>query len=527
MKEALYTLGNVVHALQKERGCISMFLCSEGHLFAKRMNDQFAVCDSALLALTEGMERWDKSGNLNSAQIKKLKILIDVMEELPDLRERVCSQDISVSQIIDHYAHKLIGPLLQAMVEIALYIEDHDPTFVSAYNAFLQWKERIGLERAISVRGFVRHSFRNVEFLDRILFLLSEQGSYRSTYMALASEEQKNLVQEVLNGKASTTLRELHEKLVQSPDSAELFELSPETWFDVITAKIDALQNVEKKLVDTLVKNDSQDFSPTAETQPADQASKNSFGGYENLIHSLQLFSRLSGKELESLLRHGQVREFKKGKLLFLEGEPANRLYIILKGWVKIIKGTAAGDETILQMLSSGDPIMESAVFLNTSFPVSAQIVEDVTLLSIPAPVIREQVKSNNELALNLLASMSYRSQGLIRQIEDARLKSVDERIGWFLLRLLLEQGFNSRHVKLPYDKSLIASYLDMKRETFSRSLQRLKSKDFKIENDTIVIPDLKALCGFCDSDTAHICPLHGTADCPNPECDTGYLEQA
>ncbi len=514
MKEALFILGNLVHTLQKERGCISMFLCSEGKLFTTRMDAQFSVSDNTLKSFSEGLERWTKSDELKPAQRNKLRLLLDLCDDLPDLREKITAQEIFVSQIIDHYAHRLIGPMLQTMVEIALYMEGHNPTSVSAYNAFLQWKERIGLERSISVRGFVWHSFQNAEFLERILFLLSEQGNYRRTYLALANAEQKQLVQTVLHGKASRKLRKLHELLAHSPESPELFELTPETWFDIITSKIDALQTVEKKLVDTLALKTSFDDIEVA-PQPSGQVSTSSSGEFDNLIGSLQLFSGLSPENINSLLSHAQIRDFYKGKLLFLEGEQANRLYIILKGWVKIFKGTSAGEETILQMLSSGDSILESAVFLNISFPVSAQIAENTTLLSIPAPVVREQIKKNNELALNLLTSMSFRSQGLIRQIEDARLKSVDERIGWFLLRLLLEQGFNSRNVKLPYDKTLIASYLDMKRETFSRSLQRMKNKGFRIENDTIVIPDLNALCGFCNSDTSDICSYYDTRECP------------
>jgi CRP-like cAMP-binding protein len=530
VKEALYILSDFMHALQKERGCASLFLCSQGKLFADELQAQSVHCDSARASFSQGFEGWKAQATLKPAQLNKLQALLTTCDALPALRADILTQKAALPQVISHYTHQLISPLLQVMVEIALYMPGHKPIFVSAYNAFLQWKERIGLERTIGVRGFVGYDFHNKEFLERILFLLSEQGNYRDTYMALASDRQKQLVQEVLNGEASTKLRALHEMLEKSPEAPELYELTPQAWFALITAKMDALQAIEKKLLDTLSQDDlpsehanvapvQTPQTPAKEAQTAAQISRNAFGEYDRLINALQLFSGISADNFGALLRHAQIREFHKGKLLFLEGEQANRLYIILKGWVKIFKGTASGDETILQMLSSGDSIMESAVFLNTSLPVSAQIAEDATLLSIPAPVIREQVKNNNELALNLLASMSYRSQGLIRQIENARLKSVDERIGWFLLRLLLEQGHISRQVTLPYDKSLIASYLDMKRETFSRSLKRLKAKGFKVENDMIVIPNLESLCGFCDSDTAHICALHGTAKCPKLAC--------
>ena len=86
-------------------------------------------------------------------------------------------------------------------------------------------------------------------------------------------------------------------------------------------------------------------------------------------------------------------------------------------------------------------------------------------------------------------------------------------------LRLLLEQGIVTDKIALPYDKSLIASYLDMKPETFSRILKKFKSQGFNITKDEVVLPNVNALCGFCDPDTGSMCSRHGTADCPNPGC--------
>ncbi len=524
MKEALYILGDVVHVLQRERGCCAIFLYSEGKLFTERMQAQFTQTDQALKAFEEGFARWQSARTLKPSHLDKLNALLKACLTLSEWRAETVTGERPVADAIGHYSHHLIGPLLQAMVEIALATEGNNPTCVSAYNAFSQWKERIGLERAIGAKGFVGYSFHNQEFIERVSFLLSEQINYQNTYLALANQHQKQLVQTALEEcSACMRLEELHDALRENPDSGVLYDLTPEAWFDLVSMKIDALYAVEKKLVDTLSgQENTHDITTTSSS--SEKETNNRFGEYDKLIGSLQLFSGLPEQNLQALLYHGQIREFNKGNLLFLEGEPANRLYIILKGWIKLFKGTASGEETILQMLSSGDAIMESAVFLNSMLPVSAQVVEDAMLLSIPAPVLREQIKKNNELAMNLLATMSHRSQGLIRQIENARLKSVDERIGWFLLKLLLEQGRISRYVELPYDKALIASYLDMKRETFSRALGRLKEKGFKVENDTVVAPSLDALCGFCDTDTAGQCALHKTSDCPNPQCDDSQI---
>jgi CRP-like cAMP-binding protein len=402
---------------------------------------------------------------------------------------------------------------LQIIIEIALTMEKSEPACVSTYNAFLQWKEHISLELTIGARSIIGCNFHNKQFAKRLLFLLSKQNNHQNTYLALANETQKNLITKALTHHKNHKLEEIHTQLETSLNLP-----SKEDWLSLISSKIDALHSIEKQLINSL---GGETHYPSDKKNHAPHTPKTIFGNYENLIRSLQLFSEISEENLQQLLQYGQIRDFGKGKLLFLEGEPANRLYIVLRGWIKIFKGTVGGEETILQIPSSGDTIMESAVFLNSSFPVSAQVISDATLLSLPAPILREQIKNNNKLALNLLATMSYRSQGLIRQIKNARLKTVDERIGWFLLKQLLEQGNNSCSVELPYDKSLIASYLDMRRETFSRALKRMKEKGFKVENDTVIIPHLKALCEFCDDSIAHQCALHGTAECPNPQqCD-------
>ena len=517
MKEALYNIVDAIHHLQRERGCSAIFLASEGKLFSNDIQLQFTASDKSLDILSEGLERWSDLKTIKASNIHKIKDLLKKKNELIEQRGKITNQELSASQVIDFYTHQIICPLVQESIEIALFKEGSNPTLVSAFNAFLQWKERIGLERAIGARVFIGENLFNEELIQRLIFLLSEQMNYQNTFMVLANEKQKEPILDALNTTSCQQIDHYHSLFRHSPCSDELSVLTSETWFKLMTDKIDALQKIAPQLIDSLLDSEAETIEEPAALTSSVYANS-ALTKHALLIDSLQIFSNLPTNTFQTLMSHAQVREFQKGKLLFLEGEQANRLYIILNGWIKIFKGTAAGDEAILLMRSSGDSIMETAAYLNLTYPLSAQVVEDATLLSIPAPVVREQVKKNNNLAVNLLSSMCYRSQNLIREIEVARLKSVDERLGWFLLKLALENGRSSKFIQLPYEKSLIASYLNMKRETFSRALQRLKKKNFKIENDVIIMPSRTALCEFCDHILAENCKLHGTDDCPNPQ---------
>ena len=235
-------------------------------------------------------------------------------------------------------------------------------------------------------------------------------------------------------------------------------------------------------------------------------------------IETHSFFKEIPVDVTNSLVKSAQVREYSKGKILFLEGEQPLRFYFIINGWIKLFKGNSRGDEAVIQMLGKGDTAGGSAVFLNTSYPISAQVVEDSTLISFPGSIIRNFICDNNQLAINMLITISKQSQKLFHLLESTRLKSAEERVGWYLLKLLLDQGKYEDAIRLPYDKSTIASYLDMKPETFSRTLKKFKQQGFRIENDTIVLPEVSALCSYCDVETASNCSKHLTDECSNPQ---------
>ncbi|PHR59877.1 MAG: hypothetical protein COA47_08825 [Robiginitomaculum sp.] len=509
---ALLRLAELGHQLQLERGCTALFLDSAGELFHNEWRDQCKETDLAVQELNK-CQQGDQPGKTNGEAIsKKIQLILSEVENLEDHRRQIASFDIGFAKAINHYTYTLLSPILDLKVEIALMIAVGEPAKVTAYSNLLQWKERVGRERAWGVHGFYSGVFRNREFSERMRTLIEEQKAYRRSFLSLASDEHSQFLDSVFEGYVMQCVEELHKMLDQPESADELEALSPITWFRLLTGKVERLKLVENKLV--------QDFcaKPEKVSVKTSNFSANSaqLDKYMPLIQALPAFSKLDRNELDSLLSHADVREAKKGKLLFLQSEPLSRMYLILSGWVKLYKGTDAGNEAVLQMLSAGDSVMEASVFLDIPSVASAQVVEDAILLSLPAPVVRQVLQENKSFALNMLGNLSLRSQNLIRQIEHSRLRKASERVGWFLLKLGLEEGNeNATCIRLPYDKSLIASYLDMTPETFSRTLKKFRDRGFHIENDTVTQPDPKALCAYCDPSLADACKFRDDPDCP------------
>lgn len=520
MKRTLVLLGRIMHEMQKERGSVILFLCNDQSSIEEVLRQRFLESDYSIEELESNLPEWVEKSLLSDSQIEKVTDVIDGLKKLSVQRDLVLAKELSSTDSIALYSHQIIGPIISVMIEIALSDPENDSSRVSAFANFLNLKERIGRERALGTRGIILETFNNNEFIENYRFLLSEQDAYKDTFLALATDEQKACYERYMDDYSIAKIDELHEQFKKN-SSDDKHILPSVDWFELFSQKIDLMYKVKIDLIDTLEKSRSEKLLGNQKdiNNKSSSGLKSFSSKQQEFIQTLPLFKGLTESALSELFRNASIGQFKKGDLLFMEGEKPEKLYIILEGWVKLFKGNSSGEETIVQMLTSGDMIAESAVFLNAPYPISAQVAKGAQILTLPATIIRENLKTNNDLALNVLTAMSVHSQLLIKGMESIRLKSATERVGWYLLKLLLEQGRVPDMVELPYDKSIIASYLDMKPETFSRTLKKFKQKGFEIRKDAVILPQVKALCGFCDSDVSSICSRHGTPECPNPDC--------
>ncbi len=505
----LHASGDLTHQLQIERGLTALYVDSEGEIFADELRAQYLITDSAIATLEKTMAACPDGQALNWD--KKCEAVRTNKNKLRAHRTKVQTGDLQFAQAANDYTYKFAYPTIEFNIETALSVKNVNPLKVTAYSNFIQWKERAGRERAWGAHGFCSKVFRNREFTERMLTLIEEQSAYKRAFMSLATQTQRDEVDEVLGGYVMEVLESIHQQLKDSKRAQDLEALSPITWFELLTGKIERMRLAEIDLVKNLNPAAPQPLATTNITEIPTRLER-----HMPIIETLPMFSKLGDKDLAELLKHADIRSYEKGKLLFMQGETLSRYYLILEGWVKLYKSTDMGDEAVLQMLSAGDSLMEAAVFLNIPSLVSAQVVQNAKLLSLPAPIIRQNLADNKNLALNMIGGLSMRSQGLIRQIEHSRLKTATERVGWFLLKLGMEQhGGKANAITLPYDKSTIASYLDMTPETFSRTLKRFKNKGFRIQNDKITKPDPKALCSFCDEALADACIFKDEELCP------------
>lgn len=230
-----------------------------------------------------------------------------------------------------------------------------------------------------------------------------------------------------------------------------------------------------------------------------------------------QLFDGLAEGSLQKILAHSVIQDYDAAQLLVQQGDIPGGVYLVIEGSAKTLRLNENGEEATIRMLEAGDTCMEAVLFMGGPSPISVQTLTKCRLLMIPEKVVRGHALADAQFAVNLLRIVTHHYKNTIHQIDAMQIKSPLQRIGYYFLNKHLEAGHDNLEFTLPFKKQIIANYLGMTPETFSRSLKQMQALGIQVEDDVIRMKDAFSLCHFCDSDTASLCPRHSgdCGDCP------------
>jgi len=214
----------------------------------------------------------------------------------------------------------------------------------------------------------------------------------------------------------------------------------------------------------------------------------------------LPMFAGLTPAKLAEIVGEAALLAVRRRTVLFHQGEPATRFYVVLDGCVMLHRVSPNGHESVISLINRGESFAEAAMFDNADFPVTATVIADARLLVVTAQTFMRRLAADPSLALNILASMSRQLRRLVQQMEERTSRSTTERLAAFLLRLCPEDTPASEF-ELPLDKQLIAGALGMQPETFSRCLSRLRSLGVTVDGNHIAVADIEALRRLCSGD--------------------------
>jgi len=204
------------------------------------------------------------------------------------------------------------------------------------------------------------------------------------------------------------------------------------------------------------------------------------------------------------LLSDASTREHARGETVFLQGEEARVIHVVLDGWVKLYRVAPNGNEAVVNVFTRGHSFGEAVAFRHDAYPVSAEAVTECRLLLISARTFIATMMQEPEICVAVLASTFQHLHQLVGQVEQIKAQTGAQRVAEFLLGLCdAEADAGSCTVTLPYDKVLIAGRLGMKPESLSRAFSKLKVVGVRVERNHAAIDEISTLRAYAEQDPA------------------------
>jgi CRP/FNR family cyclic AMP-dependent transcriptional regulator len=201
---------------------------------------------------------------------------------------------------------------------------------------------------------------------------------------------------------------------------------------------------------------------------------------YPSLVWHLkntQLFEDLSQAELEGLARITPYRRFSAGEVIYHMEDPADALYFVREGMVKVSMYFPNGKEMILGILGQYDIFGELLLLPSERRPNQAEAVVDTTLMVMPESDFQVLLQQQPRIAMKFIQVMSTRLWQA--QLSQAEVGAFDApgRLANLLLRLAREfgqEGDRGTVIDLNLTQQDLAKMIGATRETVSHSLARL-----------------------------------------------------
>jgi CRP/FNR family transcriptional regulator, dissimilatory nitrate respiration regulator len=214
------------------------------------------------------------------------------------------------------------------------------------------------------------------------------------------------------------------------------------------------------------------------------------------LLRRHYLFAALGDSQFAALQPAITLRRLAPHEVLFQRGDPAAQFFVALEGEVRLYLQSRGGEEKVVDVIAPGQSFAEAVMFMEMPiYPVSADGRDEAGIAAIASAPYVELLRSNSKACLHLLADLSRRLHGLVRDIEALTLESAQSRLLRYLLARLgtVPAGPSILHLEEP--KNMLAARLDMKPETLSRILRSLADERLiEVEGRQIRIPDVTRL---------------------------------
>lgn len=216
---------------------------------------------------------------------------------------------------------------------------------------------------------------------------------------------------------------------------------------------------------------------------------------------SQRILAELTDEDRDALMSHSRQKKYKKGEIIFREGETPAGIFYVASGTVKKYKVDNAANEHIFYVASAGELIGYHAVLAGEVYPDSASALEDTTVRFIPLADFVSCLDRSPVLSKMLLRTLSHEFAVYVNNLTVSAQRPVRERIA--IVLIVLREKFKKgavagEPVMITVSRDDIANMAGTTRENVARFLTEFKQEGIiETVGRKILITDIKKLAGI------------------------------
>lgn len=207
-------------------------------------------------------------------------------------------------------------------------------------------------------------------------------------------------------------------------------------------------------------------------------------------------FQHLEREDMNLLFWDEDVHFYKRGSVIYAEGDSAKGCYFLFSGVLKVFKTGIEGKEQIIKFAKPGNLIGFRSVLSKERACTSAKVIEDATVCFIPGNVLTKLIRENSEFAMELMEITCKELDEANDYITDIAQKTVRERLAEILVHLESTFGLTEDNtLKIALTREELANMVGTATESVIRLLSEFKSdKLIELNGRKIKILNSKAL---------------------------------
>lgn len=216
------------------------------------------------------------------------------------------------------------------------------------------------------------------------------------------------------------------------------------------------------------------------------------------VVLSAPIFIGMSEAETDAIIGTMRPTELTRGEVLFHEGEPGDRLYVLSSGKIKLGRRAPDGRENLLAVLGPGEMLGELSLFDPGPRTATASSVADSVVWELGHQALVDWIAAHPQVATHLLSALAARLRRTNEALGDLVFSDVPGRVAKALLDLSKRFGQQQGDgIRVAHDltQEELAQLVGASRETVNKALADFTARGWvKREGRAIVLVDIPRL---------------------------------